>query len=46
MSKNTLKQNLQSAIMWMESKQIIKRNSKGRLENPRLVSKFNRSKRK
>ena len=46
MSKNSLRSNLDSAIGWMETKKIIKRNPKGRLENPKLVSRFNRSKRK
>jgi hypothetical protein len=46
MSKNSLRSNLQSVMGWMESKKIIKRNSKGRLENPKLVSRFNRSRKK
>ena len=46
MSKNSRKQNLEAVIGWMESRKIIKKNPKGRIETSGTVSRFNRSKRR
>lgn len=46
MSQNSLKQNLQAVIGWMESKKIIKKDAKGRIQTSGTVSKFNNRKRR
>jgi len=42
MSKNSTRKNLEQVIAWMESRKIIKRSAKGRLESPHASSRFNK----
>ena len=42
MSKNSTRKNLEQVIAWMESRKIIKKSAKGRIETPYVSSRFNK----